>query len=83
MKHGGLVIHLTDGEHNTGEMPWNAHWVLKKRGVELVNLIWGRSTKHYDYDGMNCRRLDGLAEFPDALYSILIEKAKLSKIGGR
>jgi hypothetical protein len=83
MKRGGLVIHLTDGGHNSGQMPWNAHWILKKRGVELVNLIWGGDTKCYDYDGMNWRKLNGLAEFPDALYGILVEQTKLSNIGGR
>ena len=83
MRRGGLVVHLTDGEHNSGQEPWNAHWILKKRGIELVNLIWGHDTKHYNYDGMNWRQLSGLAEFPDALYQILVEQTKLSSIGGR
>jgi predicted metal-dependent peptidase len=83
MRRGGLVIHLTDGGHNKGEDPWNAHWILAERGIELVNLIWGSDITHYRYDGMNYKQIDGLAEFPDALYQILIEKAKLRNIGGR
>lgn len=83
LRKGGLVIHLTDGKHNHGQSPWTAHWVLKKKGVDLVNLIWGGDAKHYALDGMNMHRLHGLAEFPDALYRILIEQTKLSKIGGK
>ncbi len=94
MKRNGLIIHLTDGGHNHGQQPWNAHWILKEHGVELVNIVWGKDssyhlhegmnrTKHYDLEGMNCRQIDGLADFPDALYQILIEKVKLSKIGGK
>jgi hypothetical protein len=82
MKRGGLIIHLTDGHHNSGQTPWNANWVLKKRGVELVNLIWGNDAKQYDYDGMNWKKLKGLAEFPNALYNILVEQAKLGNMGG-
>jgi len=83
MKRGGLIIHLTDGEHNCSLPPWNANWIIKPRGIELVNLIWGRETKHYDYDGMNWRQLSGLAEFPDALYQILVEQVNLNKMGGK
>lgn len=83
MKKDGLIIHLTDGEHNSGQAPWSAHWVLKKRGINLVNLIWGKSIKHYNLDGMSYQQLNGLAEFPEALYRILVEQVKLSKIGGR
>lgn len=83
MKSGGLVIHLTDGEHNHGQKPWNANWILKKRGIELVNLIWGKTAEHYNLDGINWKRLDGLAEFPEALYQILVEQVKLAKIGGK
>lgn len=82
MKPGGLIIHLTDGDHNSGQSPWNANWVIKKRGVELVNLIWGRNVGHYDIDGMNFVKLNGLADFPDALYRILVQQAKLGNIGG-
>jgi hypothetical protein len=81
MKKGGLVIHLTDGKHNVGQKPWNAHWILAKRGISLVNLIWGVHTSHYNLDGMNYRQLHGLAEFPESLYQILIEQAKLGKVG--
>lgn len=83
MKKDGLIIHLTDGCHNCGQTPWNAHWILKKRGIELVNLIWSGSTHQYDLDGMNWRQLKGLGEFPDALYNILVEKAKLGGIGAK
>lgn len=86
MKRDGLIIHLTDGRHNHGQPPWNANWIVKGRGIELVNLIWGSdfgSTKQYEFEGMNFRKIDGLAEFPDALYQILVEKARLSKIGGK
>jgi hypothetical protein len=82
MKRGGLVIHLTDGGHNYGQQPWNANWVLKEHGIELVNLIWGNDAKSYDYDGMNFRKLKSLADFPDALYEILVKQAKLGNIGG-
>lgn len=83
MKKDGLVIHLTDGKFNVLPAPWNAHWVLKKRKINLVNLIWGNSVKGYDYDGMSWKKLSGLAEFPEALYQILIEQAELDKIGGK
>lgn len=83
MKKGGLVIHLTDGEHNMGQEPRSAHWILKKRGIDLVNLIWGRDIKHYDYDGISFKRLNGLADFPEALYQILMEQMNLRKVGGK
>ncbi len=83
MKKGGLVIHLTDGEHNSGQTPWTAHWILKKNGIDLVNLIWGSCTRHYNLDGIGFRQLSGLAEFPEVLYQILVEQMKLSKIGGK
>jgi len=77
------VIHLTDGEHNQGQAPWSAHWILKKKGIDLVNLIWGKDIKQYDMEGMSFKQLNGLADFPEALYQILVEQTKLSKIGGR
>lgn len=83
MRRGGLVIHLTDGQHNVGQTPWTANWILKKNGINLVNLIWGRSTRQYALDGISYQKLDGLADFPEALYRILIEQVKLSKIGGK
>lgn len=83
MKPGGLIIHLTDGQHNSGQEPWAAHWILQKKGIELVNLLWGNTTRHYDYNGMNQTKLDGLADFPDALYKILVEQVKLAKMGGK
>ena len=83
MKKGGLVIHLTDGDHNTGQTPWTANWILKKRGVDLVNLLWGHATRHYALEGINYRQLRGLAEFPEALYKILVEQTQLNKIGGK
>lgn len=83
MRKDGLVIHLTDGESNHGQAPWSAHWILKKKGINLVNMIWGMSTKQYSLQGMNYRQLDGLADFPEALYQILIEQTKLSKVGGK
>ena len=83
MKKDGLIIHLTDGEHNAGQTPWTANWALKKHGINLVNLIWGNHTKDYSLDGMSYRQLNGLAEFPEALYQILVEQMKLVKIGGK
>lgn len=80
LRKGGLVIHLTDGQHNSGQSPWTAHWVLRKRGIDLVNLIWGSNTRQYALDGMNMRQLCGLAEFPNALYDILIEQVKLGRL---
>ena len=72
MKKDGLVIHLTDGESNTGQSPWVASWILRKKGINLVNLIWGYSTKQYSYDGMSYQQLGGLADFPEALYQIVL-----------
>ena len=92
MRRGGLVIHLTDGGHNVGVPPWNAHWALQKRGVSLINLIWrSRAGDHhqaeinrcYGFGEMTVRKLNGLQEFPDALYRILVEQMKLNGIGGR
>ena len=91
MKKGGLIIHLTDGGHNTGESPWRAYWILEARGIEVVNVIWGgdsRGNRHYVGDkttgvGMKCSYIKGLAEFSDALYKILVEQTKLSKMGGK
>lgn len=83
MKKGGLIIHLTDGEHNSGQAPRGANWIVKGKGINLVNLIWGDSTRQYRYDGIDYQQLDGLAEFPEALYRILVEQVKLAKIGGR
>ena len=87
MKKDGLVIHLTDGESNYGQAPWSAHWILAKRGINLVNLIWGGSVKQYNLEynlvGMNYRQLKGLAEFPAALYQILVEQVKLAKMGSK
>ena len=94
MKKGGVVIHLTDGEHNHGASPWEAHWILDKKGITLLNLLWGTTTnvvsigfrgfkpvKHYT-PPMNIRNLKGLADFPDALFEILVEQSKV-KMGGR
>ena len=85
MKKGGVIIHLTDGGHNCGQSPWNATWILKKNGIDVVHIIWGgeMASQHYVFDKMKCKRIRGISEFPDALYEILVEQTKLSKMGGK
>lgn len=77
MKKGGMVLHLTDGEHNHGQAPWSAHWALQKRGIGLINMLWGGNITQYNLNGMNWRKLSGLGDFPDALYQVMVEQAKL------
>ena len=73
----GLIIHFTDGECNVGFEPYFAHEILRKRGIGLINLIWNHRRIPSSYANMDCRQLKSLAEFPDALYNILIEQVKL------
>lgn len=76
LKRGGLVIHLTDGEHNVDFGPVEATQVLRRKGINAVHLLWGE--KAGPYEGLPCRILTGgLVEFPEALYWILIEQLKL------
>lgn len=82
MKRGGLIIHLTDGAHNTGISPFNVQWKLKERGINAVHLIW-QDPRQYNYDGISWRKLNGLEEFPEALYQILVEQSKLNLNGRR
>jgi hypothetical protein len=78
MKRNGLIIHLTDGGSNVYQSPILAHNNLVKRGIGLVNVMWPRTECcHKDYRQMNTRRIRDISEFPDALYGILMEQAKL------
>ncbi len=80
LKPGGLVIHLTDGEHNVEFGPAEAAEVLDRKGINAVHLLWG--TKEGPYEGLPCKVLTGgLSEFPDALYWILVEELQLSGLG--
>ncbi len=76
LKKGGLIIHLTDGEHNVEFGPAEAMDVLNRKGVGAVHLIWGE--KLGPYEGLQCKLLaGGLSEFPEALYWVLIEQLRL------
>jgi uncharacterized protein with von Willebrand factor type A (vWA) domain len=76
LKKGGLIIHLTDGEHNVEFGPAEANQLLKRRHIKAVHLLWSDHTA--PYTGLEYKVLaGGLGEFPDALYRILIEQLKL------
>jgi uncharacterized protein with von Willebrand factor type A (vWA) domain len=80
LKKGGLIIHLTDGEHNVEFGPGEAMQILKKKGINAVHLLWGEKTEAYA--GLNYRILSGgLGDFPEALYRTLIEQLKLEGMG--
>jgi hypothetical protein len=80
LRPGGLIIHLTDGEHNVEFGPAEATQVLEKKGVNAVHLLWGK--REGPYAGLPCRVLaNGLADFPDALYWILVEQLRLEGLG--
>lgn len=82
LKKGGLIIHLTDGEHNVEFGPAEAMQLLKKKGINAVHLLWG--DKAGPYAGLNYKILaGGLGEFPEALYRILVEELKLEGIARR
>jgi hypothetical protein len=80
LKPGGLVIHLTDGEHNVEFGPAEAMQVLSRKGVNCIHLLWGK--KEGPYAGLACKTLqNGLADFPEALYWILVEQLRLEGLG--
>jgi hypothetical protein len=80
MKKGGLIIHLTDGEHNVEFGPAEATHVLDKKGIRAIHLLWGK--KEGPYEGLPCKILTaGLSEFPEALYWILVQQLKLEGLG--
>jgi hypothetical protein len=80
LKPGGLVIHLTDGEHNVEFGPAEAVQVLNHKGINAVHLLWGKNFG--PYEGLPCKVLTGgLAEFPEALYWILVEQLQLAGLG--
>jgi hypothetical protein len=80
LKPGGLIIHLTDGEHNVEFGPAEASQVINRKGVSAVHILWG--TKEGPYEGLPCKVLTGgLGEFPDALYWILVDQLQLSGLG--
>jgi hypothetical protein len=82
MKKNGLVIHLTDGDHNSGSSPAIAGKVLKDKGIGIVNVIWGTSNPKPQYYGLPTVGIRSIEQFPDALYGILMSQAKLEKLGG-
>lgn len=76
LKKGGLIIHLTDGEHNVEFGPAEATQILNKKHINAVHLLWGEHTE--PYTGLQFKILEGgLGEFADALYRILIEQLRL------
>ncbi|GEM_PF-6051541 len=76
LKKGGLIIHLTDGEHNVEFGPAEATAILNKKHIKAVHLLWSDHTA--PYTGLQYKVLaGGLGEFPEALYQILIEQLKL------
>ena len=80
LKPGGLIIHLTDGEHNVDYGPAEATQVLNKRGVNAIHLLWGK--KEGPYAGLACKLLEnGITDFPEALYWILVEQLRLEGFG--
>jgi hypothetical protein len=80
LRPGGLIIHLTDGEHNVEFGPAEATQVLNKKGIGAVHLLWGK--REGPYAGLACRVLaNGIADFPDALYWILVEQLRLEGLG--
>ena len=82
LKKGGLIIHLTDGEHNVEFGPVEATAVLRKKGINAVHLLWGQTEG--PYTGLPCQVLrGGISEFPEALYQILIEQLKLVGLSNR
>jgi hypothetical protein len=82
LKPGGLIIHLTDGEHNVEFGPAEATQVLDRKGINAIHLLWGK--KEGPYEGLACKVLNnGLAEFPDALYWILVQQLGLAGLAER
>ena len=80
MKPGGLIIHLTDGEHNVEFGPAEAMQVLDRKGINAVHLLWGK--QEGPYAGLHCKILpNGLEDFPDTLYWILVQQLKLEGLG--
>ena len=79
LKKGGLIIHLTDGEHNVEFGPADAMQIISKKHINAVHLLWGEHTE--PYTGLQYKVLEGgLGEFPDALYRILIEQLNLDRL---
>lgn len=85
MRRGDLIIHLTDGHSNVDASPDDVIDILHRRGIEVVNLLWGgsASSSKYQRNIKTVTKLKNLAEFPDALYGILINLAKLGGLGGK
>ena len=76
LRKGGLVIHLTDGEHNVEFGPAEATKILNKKHIKAVHLLWSDHTG--PYAGLDYKVLPGgLGDFPEALYRILIEQLRL------
>jgi hypothetical protein len=82
MKKDGLIIHLTDGDHNVGDSPMVSYQTLKERGIGLINILWGGRIPPSYLSPLSSVAINGLGEFPDALYEILVEQVKLGKLGG-
>jgi hypothetical protein len=82
LKPGGLIIHLTDGEHNVEFGPAEATQVLNRKGISAIHLLWGKQLG--PYDGLPSKILNnGIEEFPDALYWILVQQLGLAGLGER
>lgn len=80
LKPGGLIIHLTDGEHNVEYGPAEATQVLSRKAINAVHLLWGK--QEGPYAGLACKLLtNGLTDFPEALYWILVEQLRLEGLG--
>ena len=80
LKPGGLIVHLTDGEHNVEYGPAEATQVLNRKNINAVHLLWGK--REGPYAGLPCKLLEnGLGDFPDALYWILVEQLRLEGLG--
>jgi len=78
LRKGGLIIHLTDGEHNVEFGPAEAMQLITKKGIKAIHLLWGEHTQ--PYTGLDYKVLAGLGDFPEALYRILIEQLKLNTL---
>jgi hypothetical protein len=77
---GSLIIHLTDGEANSGFPMEYAEKVLRAKKIETVHILWTRHDSQYQ--GLTYKVIDGIGEFPDALFDILLDKLRL-KLNGR
>lgn len=78
-KKRGLIIHLTDGGHNSGVNPRIVADLMKQKGygVEVVNVIWGRGGYKYKHWGLPVEEINTIEDFPEALFKILKREAHI------